>query len=328
MSYNKQSDENTKITKENIRVDNNSDFLDLIKYDNSLIGEGQGFVNKGATCYLNSLLQCILSCSSIYQVLISKKNEPHVKNNLFAMELLNLFELSQKKEPIYNKTDNIWRYILTISQSQLNNVKMDAGQQDVHEGFCMFLDAFDSIPAIKRLFKHRHKIEIYCNNCEKTVMTKSEINCVLEVQPDLKSEQLDKNNEKSMDLNNFISCQSSFAENYKCSFCQKSDAKPKKTTLTMVPEIIPILIKKYDRKIMTYFPTYLYFTAKNKKYKLVYQLVAQSEHSGNTNGGHYWAICLRKDGWKYINDGSVSSIDQKPTNESYFIFYHFKEIKY
>jgi ubiquitin C-terminal hydrolase len=56
---------------------------------------GKGFINKGATCYLNSLLQCILSCSSIYEVLKNKKNEPHIAKNKFAMELLNLFELSQ-----------------------------------------------------------------------------------------------------------------------------------------------------------------------------------------------------------------------------------------
>jgi hypothetical protein len=299
----------------------------LIKYDFNLIGKGKGFINKGATCYLNSLLQCILSCSSIYEVLKNKKNEPHIAKNKFAMELLNLFELSQDDSAeIYNKTEKIWNYILTISQSQLSNVKMDTGQQDVHEGFCMFLEAFKSIPEIKRLFNHRHKIEIYCNSCNKIVLQKYEINCVLEVQPDLKSEQMHKsNNTQQTDLNNFIIYQNSFTENYKCGNCGSIDNKAKSTTLTMVPEIIPILFKKYDRKILTNFPRHIYFTSIDKKYKLVYQLVAQSEHSGTISGGHYWAICLRKDGWKYLNDGSVSNIEQKPTESSYFIFYHFKE---
>ena len=38
--------------------------MDLIKYDQSLVGKGQGFINLGATCYFNSLLQCLLSCDA------------------------------------------------------------------------------------------------------------------------------------------------------------------------------------------------------------------------------------------------------------------------
>ena len=98
----------------------------------------------------------------------------------------------------------------------------------------------------------------------------------------------------------------------------------------MIPEILPIIFKKYDNKmkkleVKTLFPEKLEFTASGGKKKLVYKLVAQCEHSGTLNGGHYYAIGLRKDGWKLLNDSFVTDGTPGPTNNTYMVFYHFEK---
>jgi hypothetical protein len=45
------------------------------------------------------------------------------------------------------------------------------------------------------------------------------------------------------------------------------------------------------------------------------------------DGGHYWAICLRREcnnlKFKNLNDSSVSNAIAGPTPNSYMIFYHY-----
>jgi ubiquitin C-terminal hydrolase len=91
----------------------------------------------------------------------------------------------------------------------------------------------------------------------------------------------------------------------------------------MVPEILPIVFKKYMNKSITPFPATLEFVSNGIQTKLIYKLVAQSEHSGNMMGGHYWAICQRKSDWQTLNDLSVSSGQAGPTINTYMIFYHY-----
>jgi len=304
---------------------------DLLEFNPSILSKGGGFINLGATCYFNSLLQCLLSCTSIHETLRNIKDLPHVKNNRLAMNMLHLCDTAQSGGNIREMCIPIWRDIIRISQGQNNRVKMDSGQQDVHEGLMMFLDAMETIPEVRRLFEHRHRIEIRCGECERIVVDKRENNLVFEVQQDLKTEQseqfkdLDEFYGTSMQLNDFLRKQNSYVDqHHKCPKCEKKCEKFKTTTLTMIPEILPVVIKRYGpRRSITNFPNELVFSAKGGGQKLVYQLVAQSEHSGSTMGGHYWAVCRRADGWKYLNDSSVSAGMPGPTVNSYVLFYHY-----
>ena len=306
--------------------------MDIVKYNQKLIPTGQGFVNLGATCYFNSLLQCLLSCPSIFQVLKENNHKTHIIKNPLAQKLINLHDTAINGINIMNKVVPIWRDILAISKSRNDRVRFDMGQQDAHEGLMLFLDVMDTIPEIKRLFEHRYNIKIMCNECKKWVVDKYETNLTFDVQPDLKTDQhenfrdIDKYYNTSMLLNDFLIKQNGYVdENYICPNpdCKKKGYKYKTTTLTMIPEILPVLIKKYMKKQVTPFPSQLEFISRNATTKLVYKLVAQSEHAGTMSSGHYWAICERADGWKNLNDSSVSSGNPGPTANSYILFYHF-----
>jgi len=325
---------NNNSTNNNSTNNTNDDQSDesLLPYNPSLLGNGQGFVNLGATCYFNSLLQCLLSCTSIYEVL--KKNQycEHIKTNSLAQELLHLYQAAENNENIHQRCIPIWRIIYQIARKRQDNCLINMGQQDAHEGLMLFLDIMDTIPEIKRLFEHRHRIKILCTRCQQWVVNRYETNMTFEVQPTLTTEQhknfksIDQYYNTAMPLNEFLRKQNGYVdENFKCpnSNCQDRQPKFKITSLVMIPEILPILLKKYQQKIMTPFPSTLEFIASSQRQKYIYKLIAQSEHSGNMHGGHYWAISLRRDGWKQLNDMLVTDGQPGPTINSYIVFYHY-----
>jgi hypothetical protein len=311
--------------------------MDLIAYNKDFALKSNGFVNVGNTCYFNSLLQCLISCPSIFEVLEKNKELPHYKTNPIAKQLINLYTLSKSGDDIQNQCISIWSTIIRASAKRNDRVTLCSGnQEDASEGLMIFLDIMDFLPEIKRLFEHRHLIQIFCNECNQVVSDTKAMNMVFEVQADLTTEQLskfsslDKFYGTTMQLNDFLKKQNGYVdEDYICPKCKVKGSKFKSTTLTMVPEILPIVFKKYNKmgkvNVNTPFPEKLEFMSKGYGKKLIYTLVAQCEHSGGTSGGHYYAYGLRTDGWKLLNDSSVSNVNPGPTSNSYMLFYHFEK---
>jgi len=312
---------------------------DLQLYDESYLIKPNGFINIGALCYSNSLLQCLLSCTSIFKTLIQNKDKPHIKQNLLAQSLINLYNNIVEGKDVSSMNIPIWREILNISQKRLGGIHMSTGQEDAHEGLCMFLESMDNIGEVKRLFQHRYRTQIYCDNCKRNTVDKYETNLTFEVQPTLHNEQLDKFKDRdvyynrTMTLNDFIRVQNGYVdEKFKCPVCSVASSKFQRTTLTMAPEILPILLKKYHEKINTDFPRYIEIPMINSDRVLKYKLVAQSEHVGNQHGGHYYSVCLRKDinnklNWYLLNDNSTQLVNQAPTPSTYILFYHIEKIE-
>lgn len=315
---------------------------DLVPYNIKYASIAQGMHNNGNSCYFNSIMQCLLSCTPIMEVLEMNKDKEHIKRNPLAIHLLYLSSLSIEGKDLKGSYYPIWQTILNISKSQKNRIRMDLGQQDAHEGLMILFDALETIPEVRSLFEHRHLIKIKCGTCNEWVMEKKEENLIFEVQPDLKTEQhedfknIDDQYNITLPLNEFLRKQNGYVDkDYICPKCgDKGGYKFKTTTLTMVPEILPVVLKKYKRKMLTPFPYKLEFIKSGGNKKYIYILCAQSEHSGNTAGGHYWAICLRKENnkpvWKKLNDSMVLDGKPGPTPNTYILFYcysHTEDIK-
>ena len=311
---------------------------DLQLFDEEYLIKPNGFINIGALCYSNSILQCLLSCTSLIKTLHLYRNHEVVIKNPLAQDILALYDKSVAGGDITYMNVDIWRRIVSQSQKRLGGVHMGTGQEDAHEGLCMFLDGLENIGVIRRLFQHRYRTQIFCDKCNEFTVDKREMNLTFEVQPDLKTEQLPQFKDRdlyyntTMTLNDFIRVQNGYVdEHFKCPKCSSTGSKFRKTTLTMVPEILPIVLKKYKVKTLTDFPNKLIMPGTGKNKELIYKLVAQCEHSGSQHGGHYWATCIRKstsNKLKYyvLNDSSVSEDKLGPTLNTYILFYHIESV--
>jgi ubiquitin C-terminal hydrolase len=283
--------------------------MELIPYNNKLLTQPAGFVNgTGFSCYYNSLLQCLLSCTSIYKFI-----EKSTNTDMFAQSFKHIL---QNKANIYD--------VSNINMLKFFNMK--SGQQDATELLRNMFEYFESEnPDIWHLFNHRIKVNVICD-CGH-ISSHYEENLSFDISQDL----LDN------DLNNILLNEKLYTDDcHKCVKCEFKGAKLQTYNLVMVPEILVVSFKKFigfngtneciDRKKTTQFPNKLLFAATDGSY-FQYKLVSCVYHHGGMNGGHYTADASRKDGWYHFDDMSFTKMTSmpKPTSDTYIIFYHYEK---
>ena len=136
-------------------------------------------------------------------------------------------------------------------------------------------------------------------------------------------------------------------DEYKCEICgvlSKDNTAKQVDTLSLAREIITVaFIRQYIVKSNNWFPQTLRIphgkkvvvvdnsgNEKSVDKKLgtyVYKIVAQVEHSGSSQSGHYWAVCKRANGNVYrLNDDRVTSTGSfTPSPNTVMIFYELSE---
>lgn len=310
---------------------------EFIKYNSNYALPPAGFNNLGFTCYYNSLLQGLLSCTSFIEEL--DNNREYNSSNELARVITYLVD---KLKLYQNGADTIeeinalgpfsWRVLIKkLAEKSPEFAQFAVGQQCAAEGFSLFLQALEDKKIIQNLFFYRRKNKLYCSDCSSYFSIINEMNNIFEVEADLKN--MDENkNTVIKNMNDFLLKQiDEVDENCLCSNCGVKSKKIKYSNLVMVPEVLFVMSKKYKYSretnrgeklnVYTDFPKTLIFTSKNKT-KIQYEAVAQIQHSGGLNGGHYWAICKRKTGWFNINDNNVSPATYSPDNNTYIVIYH------
>jgi ubiquitin C-terminal hydrolase len=294
------------------------------KYQANELCQSFGIRNYGVTCYFNTLIQSILSCPVIRQTLVRVRDKYTVKCQV-ARALLSLWETPHMSASACDE-------ILTCMFAR--NRRLEGYQQDISEAFLTILDILECIPEVYQLFQHKYNTQIYCTDCEAIVSSVNEFGTIFQIQPNLNGGQsekfakIDPTYNRSQSLNNFLMKVNTCTDkDFKCPKCNHKGEKFKTTMLQMIPEILPILLKKYDEKTITDFPEFLEFPSVSSGTKLIYHLVAQSEHSGTRHGGHYWAICRRSDGWYQFNDMSISPASFGPRSTSYMLWYCYLDTK-
>jgi ubiquitin C-terminal hydrolase len=314
--------------------------MDLIKYNEKMAISAFGFNNLGFTCYFNSLLQSMLSCTSLIEELLKHKNDEEYIKNPITNHMIQLIELTDdiksNELQINNLSTTIWRNMIMFLHVQKNKQlqEFSSGQQCAREGYHYLMESLEDFDGIQNLFLHRYKTRLYCFDCKEWV---SKVECdysLFEVQANLKTEQLERFkqfDESSMDMNQFLNRQDGYVDkDYKCPNCNVSSEKYRRNVLVMAPEVLVVMAKKYTTEqkldIYTDFPKTLTFKGHDKKkdklFPMYYEAVAQIEHIGGLNGGHYWSICRRNDGWYKINDNHISKSEFKPTKNTYIVMYH------
>lgn len=324
--------------------------MDLVKYNTNMELSPFGFNNMGATCYFNAMLQSLLSCTSFTQELLQNKESAEYEKNPVTKKLIELVELALSLNEIettkpkgIEKTNSVksilckyspmvWKEMVMFLCKK-NKVKINdfmIGQQCAREGFHCLMDTMENFDSIQNIFLHRYRNMIHCFDCNNWVSNVESMYSLFEVQPDLKTEQLERFKKyetgQVQDMNDFLTKQTGYVDKfYVCPECKKNGEKYNVNCLVMVPEVLVVLSKKYTtgRKldIHTNFPKKLEFNGKRNN-KLTYEAVSQIEHIGGLNGGHYWSISRRNDGWYDLNDNKVSKSKFSPTKNTYIVFYH------
>jgi ubiquitin C-terminal hydrolase len=300
-----------------------------LKYTNKYTVNVTGLQNTGVICYFNSLLQSLLSCTSLNQYIInaphtitSKSGQPIERNKVWKLyyEMIKSM-MTNTNDDLSFWSVQLWTTLMENLSKNKKYSKFGKGQEDAHEGFLILIDALNDLK-IDKLFEHRFRTTIDCKDCQHTCSRIVDESFVIDIYPEELSK-IDKDPIKALEM--YIKKYNpSIDNNYKCPFenCGKKGNKTQTRELTMLPEILILQFKKYNKKILIDFPEQLKFVNTDTK-KITFQLVSQVEHSGTMSGGHYWSLSLRKDGKVFnCNDNSFSNSDWAPSNETYMVFYH------
>jgi hypothetical protein len=258
--------------------------------------------NNGMLCYLNSLIQALMSCSSIITCLKKCQGSKSFSENKLARLFLEIYERNSGVAPKKKcRIDDASEILLEINIARQGKDNLLPGrQEDIHEGLMLFLETIGC--GLIKLFHVRHTLSIYCKTCK--VDRPAGCSCPSEPVIDLSEVDpiLQENLDTKQSVEKYIQQYVQVSTGYTCENCGTVNTYNKETNtedmkviqiyrLAKLSEIIVLMFKKYNGKSERYFPPTLEFSSKTGK--LFYKIVAQIEHSGGRNSGHYICKCLR-----------------------------------
>ena len=247
--------------------------------------------NNNSICYLNSIIQSLISFNEFINIIKENKEEYLKNNNDIGLLFFNI--ILKKEKGIKIEDDN---YILSKKLEY-------EGQQCAYEALIKIIDKLK----IDDMFKIIYEKSIYCTKCEKITKTTYDTSNIYE-----------NFIESKENLSNIINKNLNTIEDYKCDNCNK---KVKQVIINNLIETNDIFIILYNQ----------YFQKKKKKYDNIlnlytgnYKLITKIEHIGNIYGGHYWMKKYYNDKIIIIDDINIREDELKNDNKSkftYLLFY-------
>lgn len=285
----------------------------LSVYNSELTSNVFALQNSGVLCYLNSLIQSLMGCSSFNEYLILNKDK--YKDNKIVDEYLKIYNANPINQPRRTDADNAFAILKELNTAR-KKIKTSwnltlSSEEDIHEGMVLLLDSIGG--DIDKLFHNRYKCQTKCLKCGEISTPGNNAN--YEEPPnifiDLSEEnpQIQESLQTKEQIEKYILRNVQIPRDYKCGKCGAQNTYNSSTkdvsenviqvySLVRLSEIIVLLFKKYQGKRQRYFPPTLDFKAMTGNLK--YKLISQVEHSGSMSGGHYVAKCLRVKPPKFI----------------------------
>ena len=306
---------------------------------------GPGFDNRGNTCFLNSVLQCIVYTPPVANYFLKTNHHSHCHINGFCAACA-LSDLIRKCLPANrgNSHNNMMHRSITpsIFVSRLHAIAktMRLGrQEDSHEFLRFLIDAVSrgfnknsstsgKLNPVTAIFEFHLQSTVTCLSCKKQSHAKDP---AMDLMLDIKGcNSIDKAlalfSRKDM-LNG--------RNRYKCEHCKKLCDASKQMFIASPPNILCMQLKRFEftasgqRKISNYvsYPEALdlpYHTG-HKVHHKQYDLYGVLVHSGNTSrSGHYYSfVKAPNDIWYCMDDSSVSQIKKTKIlqQNAYILFY-------
>lgn len=263
----------------------------MVELDISKLPPPFGLNNSGVTCYFNSLLQALVTCTSFIETLRNMEN----KNNL-VRDILQI-----------STSDNI------LSHLRNRFKKFGNSQESASEGLILLLELIDD-PEIYKLFSHVYEERIVCMKCRKINSNNRDSAIHFEIFDEEKLLQ-DGLQKYLLEYYNKISDYDGI-----CKFCGHTKFT-RWYRLKYIPEIVICLLNRYTTRRSVTLPETFEISGISSPIK--YKKISEINHSGNLNGGHYVCVAVRNDGNVYeFNDSSVSPSSLGTKLSTYLTFYH------
>jgi ubiquitin C-terminal hydrolase len=253
-----------------------------------------GLKNINSICYLNALIQSLLSCKKFIEAIKNNKNKFMDETNVIGLLFYNI--INKMENDITIDTDN---YIMSL---KLNFI----GENCSHEALTFIIDKLH----FEKLFNIKFEKTIYCTNCDEITHQKIDT-CAW-------YEYFTKSNEGEL-FTNIINRQIETINDYKCDICKEKKKHIFLNDLILSGEIFVIMFNQYkEKKKINY----------EKKLNLstgIYELVAKINHMGDENSGHYWMVRYTNNKTIAINDMQIMDINDNNSSNTYMLFYVKKE---
>ncbi len=285
-----------------------------LTYDDRFVPSATGFNNTGVICWCNSILQSLLSCSSLNQVVLTHESE---FTNRFALAYIDLLKaMLQGRDTLRGSSNILMEFIQRLRERQMV-FSIGSSQECVHEAYTLFIDLFES-SRVNTLFSTNYMYTIECDTCHKTVSSMRDNAFYIEMF-DSATDQFTTEKE----FRDWILFHMTEHDEYTCEHCGKKMIKfLRKEQLRMLREIVVLVFNKFYTKYTKWFPKTLEFPSLPRPNTLKYRQVAQIEHSGGMNGGHYYAVGMRDSQDYQFNDSLVGVSPLGPTAGTFMVFYH------
>jgi ubiquitin C-terminal hydrolase len=315
-----------------------------------------GLVNLGATCYLNTALQCLGNCDEFLFIILNNKNDNE-------SSLINEFK-SILKELFINKNSLRPNRFINCLKNNIKDIEIHE-QNDINEFLSLFLDKLNKDICYKNLIDKNDlmKLNKYKNTSYDVQKFKMDISWVEKTKSEY-SELIDllygqsitqiicencKHISHNYELYSSImvplcdtlddSLTEYFQEEFlndgndgiewKCDECCQKKRSRKTTKLWKIPDILIITIKRFTDNLQKNNKNILIplelsldkytLSHTNKKFKLS----SVGFHSGSYNNGHYVSLMRSKnDKWFVIDDLDITELNNlNMISQGYVFFY-------
>ena len=283
-----------------------------------------GLLNKGNTCYANSILQAFSVIPTLWSQLPSEGScqSPLVKATTLIMSLLH-----RSSNPI--DPSNFLRALQNkIRETGNKDFNLNI-QQDVPEVLnTLLMEFIGSSPLAEELVSNTIRTTTSCDVCFCTSIVED------------KHETLAVPTKKhiSMSLNDLLQNQSLTGDNmWFCPQCSKNQNATIESHIIKSGSILILQLKRYvnfqgrllkDTKLVNCLPCGdVQLKVPIMQNDIVslkhYSLVATINHSGSLNSGHYWAFIKENNIWFECNDRSVLQVQPPALNNTscYVLFF-------
>ncbi len=287
--------------------------MDLLQYNVSYLPREIGFNNTSSICWFNALLQALLSCTQLTEVMIEQSDK--FTNNYMALAYIDLARKLRSGADISPNASSELLALFIKQCSRLNITPMEFTASCVDEALTLFVQAINN-PYIDRLFCTKYVGSLTCEKCKKNTRAKFDVI--------ITRTSTEKPFADAADLAAYMRAHATRCEQYVCDCGNKNINIPRAELLTMVSEIVAVSFdRRYLNSCNSIVPLTLAIRARGGK-MIHYKLVSTVNHGG----GHYIAYGFRA-GESYFrcNDNYVEQCEYKTDNTVFIAFYSFVELK-